>query len=1136
MRILFALSAAVAVLVVSGPALAAREVQSISMPMVSADGQTVYFSCWGDIWSAPRDGSAPARRLTDNVADDDRPILSPDESRIAFMSDRFGSLDLFVMPAEGGPATRLSYNENPDQHYAWRHDGSAVLAYVMRQDLWAYSGYEFPLDSSEPLRATGPDYEDHIGVNYLGDTGKFVYARGPGNWAQKRYHGSANYDIWTYDPATGQHRQYTDYDGDDQWPQPSPDGSLVYFVSDRDGTDNIWVLDMASGEQRQLTHFVGDGPRWPRISNDGDELACEVFGELYIVPVDGGAPERVPVTIGDDYKHEMELTTDFSNQLGEYALSPNGNYFAVTVYGDIYLLKNPEVYEEGEEPEQDLSRTHPLVESPGREMQLSWHAESTKLCYVSDRDGQYDVYLLDLVSGEETQITDTPVEEALPQFAPKGAHIAYYSGNRQLRIHDLDSGEDVLAREGTLKWGPWPAGFWWAPDGYWFVYAEDLLDYQQELYLMNVDDLEPIALSNAMDWNGAVAFTPDGKYVAYSHETDNGEDVMLVELNPEKPTYDLELLFPDDMPGEDEAEAEEAEAEEATGEEAAEEGDEAAAEAEENGEEAEAGEAEPEEEEETKLEPLTIDLNRIDKRAERLTGFTGNAYALAFDPDSKYLLFASDHSGENEWWTITIEDREPTRLGSAESLDSPQFAPDGSRLYYLDGQRVGYFEMGGPQSTGGGGVAFTSRLDFDQYAVWREVLTEGWRILDQSFYDPLMGGVDWDEVRRRYLPRVQDCATPYEFGRLYREMLGELGRSHVGYWGYGDEREQPADNTADLGVDWDESYDGPGWRVSRVIPDGPATVPGAKLYAGDVVLQIDGAPIAAGESRELRLNNLVDRPLKLTVQNGPEALAQLAAEQEEEQADSEDDEAEENGSEDADAADGDKHEPDEASATREVLIKPAGQRALRGLRYELWVEDNRATVYDMSGGRIGYQHIQGMNEPSLEKFRRELFTESIGKDALIIDVRFNGGGFTAVEVRNVLDERPAYLRARRDDPARQFGRQYVWQGPVVVLINADSFSNAEIFAHIMQDNGLATIIGEPTPGGVISTSSVQLLDGSWLSIPSGGNYRLSGEDMEGPGAGCQPDVVVLIDPEQLAKGHDNQLGTAVAYLLDELAQ
>jgi len=1083
------------------PAQAAREVKNISTPAISADGQTVYFSLWGDIWSAPRDGNAPARRLTDNVALESRPIPSPDGKQIAFLSDRYGSFDIFVMPAEGGVATRLTFDDGPDQHYNWKPDGTAVLAYLIRQDQWGYCGYEIQLDGSEPVRVTGPDYDHHVHVNYLGDDKHFIYSRGPGNWAQKRYRGSRNYDLWTYDSTTGRHTELTNFEGKDCWPQPSPDGKVVYFVSDRDGTENLWRLEIASGELKQMTRFKTDGPRWPRISSDGDEIACDVFGELFIVPTGGGTPEQVKVTIADDFKHEMHYTRDVTNNVSEYAVSPNGKYVAVVVYGDIFLQKNPDSYDDDAKPDQNLDRTRALVTGPGREFDINWHPDSTKLAYASDRDGQYDIYVLDLVELKETRITDRPVEDVWPQFAPKGNRIAYYSGNRELRLYDLDSDEDTLLVEGTMKWGPWPQGFTWAPDGYWFVYADDLLDYQQELYLMNIEDRVAYDLTKAMDWNGGAIFSPDGKYVAYTHSYDAGADIMLVELDPEKPTYDLDLLFPEDLP-EDEAEADE-EAAADDDESADENGDED----EEETEDEEAAEAGPY----ADLEPLAIDLERIHLRAELLTGFVGNAGALAFDPDSAYILFETDHTGETEWWTISLEDRDPTRIGGAERLVNPQFSEDGKKLYYLDRDRVGYFEMnGGGRSTGSGGLRFISRLDYDQYTVWEQILEEGWRVLDQSFYDPEMGGVDWDDVLKRYLPRVRELATVYEYGTLYREMLGELGRSHVGYWGYGDEREGPTDTTGDLGVYWDEGYDGPGWRVERVIPDGPATVPGAKLYPGDVLLAIDDVEIAAGENHYKRLMNLNGQPLKVLVQSGEEALAVLAAE--------------------AEAAE--DEEP--ICETREIKIMPVSQGSLRQARYELWVEDNRQAVYEMSDGRVGYQHIQRMYDDSAEKFRRELFTESYGKDALIIDVRFNGGGHTAVDVMDLLNEPPAYLRARRDDPVMKYGRQYVWQGEIVVLTNAYSFSNAEIFAHIMKDLGLATIIGEATPGGVISTSSMTMLDGSGLGIPSGGNWRLSGEDMEGPGAGVVPDIEVLIDPQALAEGHDNQLETAVEYLLEQL--
>jgi tricorn protease len=202
------------------------------------------------------------------------------------------------------------------------------------------------------------------------------------------------------------------------------------------------------------------------------------------------------------------------------------------------------------------------------------------------------------------------------------------------------------------------------------------------------------------------------------------------------------------------------------------------------------------------------------------------------------------------------------------------------------------------------------------------------------------------------------------------------------------------------------------------------------------------------------------------------------------------------------------------------------------LRYEQWVDDNRAKVYAASDGHVGYQHIQSMNDPSLDKFRRELFTESRGKQALIIDVRFNGGGNIHEQLVDILDRRPFGFAQYRD--ADKFQQPALrWEGPIVVLINPASFSDAEIFPHIMKELGLATIMGEPTGGNVIGTYDFQLLDGSTFRMPNNGWWLLSGVNMEGNGA--QPDVYVQFDPVSGAKGDDNQLDAAVKYLLDKVA-
>jgi tricorn protease len=1105
------------------PAFAAREVKSASYPDISADGQTVYFSCWGDIWSAPRDGSAPATRLTVNEAYDGRPLLSPDGKQIAFVSDRYGNLDVFVMPAEGGPATRLTWHSNTDYIYDWRADGKAILCYLTRQDLWGQCLYEVPLDGTAPQRISGPDHDEHVFGSYLGDTTHLIYTRGPGDWADKRYHGSGAYDLWSFNALTGEHQQLTSYDGEDLWPQPTPDGQFVFFVSDRDGTKNIWKLDMRTNQQTQVTHFHNDGPLWPRISSDGDELVFEVFGELWTVDTRGGEPQRVPITFADDTKEVMALEKDFRNNIGEYALSPNGRYFAVAVWGDIFLLKNPDEYKEGEEPDQDLSRTRALVTGPGREQHLEWHPDGKKLTYVSDRNGNYDVYILDLTTLKETQVTDTPADEAYPDFAPQGNKLAYYSGNRELRVRDLDTGEDFMVFEGIIKGGPWYLGYNWAPDGYWLAVEEQVADEGSAIKLVNIMDRQPHDISQTPDWMNSPVWSRDGKYLAYvwEHE-DNTSDVMLLKLTTEEETYDTDLLFPEDQAdakaGGSAAKDRDDKAEAGGKPESA---DEDAKKAKDEGvDEDEEGAAEPGKDEKKEMPPLQIDFDHIHLRAKPITSMAGYASSPYFDPESKYIIFQTDHEGEQEWWSAEIEGDAQQRLTDGDK-GSPQWAPDGSKLYFLDHNHVAYLDMDGALGKSGETVDMLSRVDYDQYGLWEQALHEAWRVIDTSFYDPTIGGSDWTAQLKRYLPRVRESATPDEFGNLIRQMLGETGKSHMGYYDYGSLPVAKREATASFGVLYDESYSGPGWKVAQVFRDSPATYMNSKLYPSDVIIAVDGAEITSATNEERVMDDKAGLPMKIKVRSGELAKQAWRAELQRQ------------------AAQGSKADSGKAAqetdppAEREVVIKPYTVYETLDAWYESWVETNRQEVYKLSGNRIAYQHIREMEASSLAQFRRELFTETQGKDALIIDVRFNGGGWTAVDMFNLLDHKLTYTTKHRDSDIYYSARQLVFDGPIVVLTDAHSFSNAEIFSHIMQDLGKGVLIGEATPGGVISTYEFPLLTGT-VRVPAWGDYCLNGKDMEGGGA--IPDVPVDIDPQAVAQGRDNQIETAVQYLLDKLAE
>ena len=1099
--LLLVLICAAFVLLVQSAARAERQARLISFPALSSDGATIYFSCWGDIWSAPRDGSAPARRLTDNVAFEGRPLPSPDGTAIAFVSDRFGSYDVFVMPTAGGEPVRLTWHSTTDYVYDWKPDGTALLGYLTDQDLWANALYEIPLDGSQPIRLSGPDHDDNVFGSYTSSTGEIAYSRGPGDWTRQNYRGSTAYDIWLYDTAARRHTPLVEGDTNDLWPQPSTDGSVIYFASQRSGKDNLWAVDRSTRALRQLTDFTDVGISWPRISNDGDEIAFERLGQFWVYSVATGAVAQVPIRFADDPKHETELNTTLPNNVSEFKLSPNGNYFATVVFGDIYILKNPEKYKEDEKPDQDLSRTHHIVQGSGRDFQVSWHPDSTMITYISDRRGQYDVYTFDLITGTEYRITETPQEEWMPAFDPTGKHLAYYSGNRQLKLYNLEAATESVLAEGTLKLGPWQLGFEWSPDGQWISYGAATYGWIANVLIVNIGEKQPKDISVTPDWAYGGRWSPDGKYLTYTLEREEGTQVMLVELDPEANKFDTDLLFPEDEP-QPEGEPKKDEAAPATPQTPAEETADAAPD-EAAGEPA-GDEAEPEEKkEEEEIKPVSIDFDDIHLRGEPLAPLSGNTVNPVWSPDSKFVV-VTNMAAENILYAVTVEEREVTQLGPASEEGNQQFTPDAARLYFQAGDSIQYLELRGTQASGGGMQPVTSKVALDQYTIWEQVLTDGWRQLRDGLYDPEMHGVDWQAVLERYLPLVREAGVADDFGTIYRRMLGELGASHLGYYNYGSEVEAPAEITADFGVVYDEGYSGAGWLVDRVLKDGPADQKGSELYAGDVILSVNGIAVDHRTNRGRVLRNLSGEPVILQVRSGADYPAK--------------------GNEGPQV---DQAVPGE----REVVIQPVPWFAVQQLHYEEWVRDNRTIVETASGGQIAYQHIQGMNTPSLERFRRELFTESRGKKALIIDVRFNGGGNTHEELVDLIDRRPFTIEQHRDAPANE-GPLLRWVGPVVVLINAHSYSDAEIFPIIMQELGLATVIGETTGGNVIGTYDFPLMDGSMLRMPAWGWYTLSGVNMEGTGA--RPDIYVHIDPNTLREGHDNQLEAAIGHLLGEL--
>ncbi|HYE78156.1 MAG TPA: S41 family peptidase, partial [bacterium] len=546
-------------------------------------------------------------------------------------------------------------------------------------------------------------------------------------------------------------------------------------------------------------------------------------------------------------------------------------------------------------------------------------------------------------------------------------------------------------------------------------------------------------------------------------------NVYRIQLKRRPPPFSDEFVFGKDAEDED---AEEEDEPSDDGEADNEDGEGEPEEADGNAGEGDGAEEGKKEEAEEEPEPVEIDFTDIDLRVEQVSGTAGNALGGDLSPDGKYLVYAADPMGHPALYAVRTADNKTTTLteggvGASNTGALPiTFSPDGTAVYYLtEGGGIGVVKFSNGQNSGGGALQVRATKDIDTTAELRQMYREAWRSLRDGFYDPAMHGVDWDAVYEKYLPLATNAATREEFYTIVNLMLGELHASHLGIFGAGSFSGIP-ESGASLGVDFDEGYDGEGLKIASVVWRGPADQEESRLRPGEVILTVNGQPVDRHHTIWRPLENQAYRTVRLRVRG----------------------------------TDG---------AERDVKIWPIDLGTLNTLKYDQWVEGNRRKVEESSNGNVGYIHIRSMDAPSLQMFYRELYTRAADKDGLVIDVRFNGGGWIHEQLLDALNRDPIGKGQLRGDrmvtqPPRRFA------GRMVLLINEYSYSDAEIFPMGFRNQQLGTIIGRPTGGAVIGTLNYPLIEGTQFRIPLMGWYDLDGRNMEN--WGVPPDIHITNDP------------------------
>jgi tricorn protease len=1067
----------------------------------------VAFSYLGSLWSANDDGTG-VQRLTVNKARDIYPSFSPDGKSIAFSSNRAGNYDVYVMPAGGDKPRQLTFNSADDVVIGWTPDGSKII-FISSRDEGVFPGvatlFQVPVNGGmeEPLPTDWGSW-----ASYSPDGKKLAFTRHPGVWSRKHYRGSYAVDLWLMDTAS---REFTrlgdrDYKGNYFWPMYGNDGS-IYFVADRlsdeknikygspevmKSVNNIWKISENGGEPVQVTHHTQGNLLFPSISADRRTIVYEQDHVLWKLDVESGKSKQIPIDIKADTKeNEQELRT-IEGEAESFSLSPSGRRAAVAIHGEIFTIAT----ERGE--------VQRVTETPWREQSPRWSPDGKLIAFVSDRTGREEIWVADELGHGLKQVTDVDCDKSSVTWSPDSKWLLWSGSDHKLWHVEVESlkteslASSDVAAIGTPQF---------SPDGKWVSYSKEDTGLRPHVYVKplsggeeHVIEAEDFLLSYGAKWS------PDGKTLlllgglgAPGMSSLNRTTTQLYSVQLTRNTNN-----PDDRGVDTEAEAE-ARAGRLTrgifG-----------------GMGADRG-AKPD---------IKIEWDGLERRIRQLTRLeAGSVMAVAPSPDSRTYAFVAAGGGADEFssgapalYIIADDGSKLTRLTGGPAADStrsrrgggvgePQWSRDGHSIFFMQGSgiytvasRSGPSDASESSGSAHGGPAaapaadagasprridFTVRLEIDLPAERRQVFDEAWRVMRNRFYDPTMHGVDWDAAKKAYEPLLAYVGDSDELHSVIMEMIGELNASHTGIMG-GDDPEASADRiqTRYPGFDLEPDAAAGYYKVASIDRKGPADHDYVKLSAGNYILSVNGRGLSAGDNYWKLFNLVSGRKFEFLVNSKPQA-----------------------------------------DGAWTVGLEPLTAAAKSDLDYDRWVDSRRAMVDKLSDGQAGYLHIRAMDARSYTKFERDLL-DNLGKKALIIDERFNGGGGIDQELLEILNQRKKYESWRGRNSVEVPRPVQAFFGPMVVLQNERSASNAEMFPEGFRTLGLGKVIGMPTYGAVIGTGSYRLMDGSSLRTPQVGVFTAKGVSLEN--YGVQPDVTVDNTPADFLAGHDRQIERALEVL------
>jgi tricorn protease len=1047
----------------------------VAEPTVSPDGREIAFASAGDIWTVSAAGG-DARLLVAHTASESRPLYSPDGSRLAFVSNRTGNGDIYVLGLASGSLTRLTFDDVAETLDGWSRDGKFVYFSSSSRDIAGMNDVlRVRVDGGTPMIVSGDRYaSEYWSAPSPTDAGTIaITARGTvsGQWWRKGHSHLDESEIWlTHDAgASPRYERVAGGDAKYAWPMWSTDGRTLYYMSDKSGAENIYAKPVG-GAEKAITSFRDGRVLWPSISADGRTIVFERGFRVWKLDPASGKTDEVAIALrgapSSASAEHLNLSTGFQS----LALSPDGKKVAFSVRGEIFATSA-----------RDGGEATRVTFDPANDGEVQWAPDSRRLVFTSDRSGATQLYLYDFGTRAETRLTMGNGPANTPIWSPDGKSIAYLQGGRSLRVVDPASKADRVVATGVFDMEPFLSwrGFAWSPDSRWIAYTSAGAKGFANVYLVPAAGGESRLVSFVPNTNNStVAWSPDATFLLFdSRQRTESGILSRVDLVPRTPRFREDRfreLF--DAPARPSAPAPApATAVPAPRDTGAARPDTARRDSTRAGA--------------RRFEPVFEDIRR--RLSVVPTGL--DIFGVSVSPDGKWALLTASAASQFNLYVYSLDElatEPPVARQITSTAGFKQFAQwtaDSKEVYYLEGGRINSVNV---ESRAVRPVATSAEMDVELAQEKNVMFRQTWNYLNDNFYDPQFHGVNWRAMRDAYAPFVESSRSAEDVRRVLSIMIGELNASHMGITG---RSFSPQVVTGRLGVRFDRNvYEREGrFRVSEVIALTPAAV--GKIVIGDYLVAVDGVSLNEHSNIDELLTYKIDRRVTLTLANA-------------------------------------------AGARRDVALRPINTATEKRLLYRGWVEKNRAYVDRVSQGRLGYVHMPDMSEGSLTQLYMDLDPEMHVKSGVVVDLRNNNGGFVNAYALDVLARRPYLGMQPRQfsaaTPARTALGQRSLEAPTVLVVNQHSLSDAEDFTEGYRTLKLGPVVGEPTAGWIIYTGNTTLIDGTTLRIPGTRITDAQGKDME-----LKPRPVDIAVERPIGESYtdrDIQLDAAVKALLGQI--